>query len=242
MRIALDHTSEIGVRAGRLLLGEPALDQLGIVRRNVRDRDRRLRRVDKVTGFDAVVTDDPDSSILAEAVAAGVPCVLWSDDPDASDDIGQTPVLVGANIVTGIGRSLVARATADADADAQLLFAWTEPGKPFRSGEPVSFPEPVGARWGSRRAMTNRRVEVAAPVPDEWAGLVVRASTDTEALTFGIADLATHLEAIALAAGSVIAAMGVVPSGSHRPEAFANDYLAAAFLIGLDMASFTSAG
>ena len=242
MRIALDHTSEIGVRAGRLLLGEPSIDQLGIVRRNVKDRDRRLRRVDKVTGFDAVVTDDPDSSILAEAVAAGVPCVLWSDAADTSVDVGSTPVLFGANLVTGIGRSLVERAAADAQADAQLLFAWTEPGKPIRSGEPVSFPEPVGARWGSRRAMTNRRLEVAAPVADEWAGIVVRASTDTETTTFGIADLATHLEAIALAAGAVIAAMGVVPSGEHRTDEFSNDYLAAAYLIGLDVASFTSAG
>ena len=242
MKIALDHTSEIGVRAGRLLLGEPALDQLGIVRRNVKDRDRRLKRINEVTGFDAVATDDPDSSILAEAVAAGVPCVLWSEAADASVDVGSTPVLAGANFVTGIGRSLVERATDDAAGDAQLLFAWTEPGKPIRSGEPVSFPEPVGARWGSRRAMTNRRLEVASPVPDEWAGIVVRASTDAATLTFGVADLATHLEAIALAAGAVIAAMGTIPSGEHRPNEFTNDYLAAAFLTGLDVATFTGAG
>ena len=239
MRIALDHTSEIGVRAGRLLLGEPDLEMLGIVRRDVKDRDRRLNRVDTVTEFDAVVTDDPDSTILAEAVAAGIPCVLWADTVDTAVSISSVAVLTGSNLVSGIGRSLAERETND---DAQLLYAWTEPGKPMRSGEPVSFPDPVGPRWGTRRAMTNRRLEVAAPVPDEWAGIVVRSTTDSQVRTLGIADLATHLEAIALASGAVIAAQGLVPPGIHGPEEAADAYLEAALLIGLDIASFASAG
>jgi hypothetical protein len=90
--------------------------------------------------------------------------------------------------------------------------------------------------------MTTRRLEVAAPVPNEWAGIVVRTTTDAVVGTLGIADLATHLEAIALAAGAVVAASGLVPSGTHQPEEFAGDYLLAALRIGLDIASFTSAG
>ena len=239
MRIALDHASAIGVRAGRLLLGEPDLEVLGIVRRDVKDRDRRLNRVDRVTDFDAVVTDDPDSTILAEAMEADVPCVLWADTVDAAIDFSAATVLTGSNLVSGIGRSLAER---EASSDAQILFAWTEPGKPTRSGEPVSFPDPVGPRWGTRRGMTNRRLDVAAPVPDEWAGIVVRATTTTEVRTFGIADLATHLEAIALASGAVITALGLVPTGLHTPDKSADDYLAAALRIGLDIASFTSTG
>lgn len=242
MRIALDHTSEIGVRAGRLLLGEPALDLLGIVRREVKDRDTRLRRVDSITDFDAVVTDDPESTIAAEAAEEGVPCVLWADATDTSIDHRTPSVLAGSNLVSGIGRSLAGREAGNADDLAQVLFAWTEPGSPIRSGEPVSFPDPVGPRWGTRRAMTNRRLEVAAPVPDEWAGIVVRATSNTEVRTFGIADLATHLEAIALASGAVITALGLVPAGTHTPEEYADDYLATALGIGLDIASFTSAG
>jgi len=238
MRIALDHTSEIGVRAGRLLLGEHDLELLGIVRRDVKDRDRRLNRVDTVTDVDAVVTDDPDSAILAEAIEADVPSVLWADTVDAGIDASEATVLAGSNLVSGIGRSLAERASDE----AQVLFAWTEPGKPIRSGEPVSFPEPVGPRWGTRRGMTNRRLEVAAPVPDEWAGILVQATTEDRIRTFGIADLATHLESIALASGAVIAALGLVPSGIHGPEEFADAYLAAALRIGLDIASFTSAG
>ncbi|MGB9358015.1 MAG: hypothetical protein WCC01_05590 [Acidimicrobiia bacterium] len=239
MRIALDHTSEIGVRAGRLLLGESELTVLGIVRRAVKDRDTRLRRVNSITDFDAVVTDDPESTILAEAMEAGVPCVFWGDTVDTSIDLSGATVLAGSNLVSGIGRSLAER---EADDSAQVLFAWTEPGKPIRSGEPISFPEPVGPRWGTRRGMTNRRLDVAAPVPDEWAGIVVRATTPTSVRTFGIADLATHLEAIGLAAGAMITALGLVPTGLHTPDEFADDYLAVALRIGLDMASFTSTG
>lgn len=240
MRIALDHTSEIGVRAGRLLLGEPDLEFLGIVRRPVKDADARLKRVSNVSGFDAVVTDDPDSAIFAEAAAADTPCVLWADAPPPGDEYGGSPVLLGANLLTGIGRSLAEREFANAGSGAEVLFAWTEPGKPLRSGEPVSFPEPVGARWGSRRVLASRRLDVTAPVDDEWAGVLVRTTTNTTSRTLGIADLATHLEAIALAAGAVAAATGNVAAGFHQPEALANEYLDAALRIGLDIASFTS--
>ena len=241
MKIALDHTSEIGVRAGRLLLGEPDLDKLGVVRRDVKDRDPRLLRVDRVTDFDAVVTDDPESTILAEAVAAEIPCVLWADESDSAIEYGTVPVLTGANLVTGIGRSLAGREMGASGPSADVLLAWTEPGKPLRSGEPITFPDPVGARWGARRRMTNHRLEVAAPVPDEWAGVVVQTTTDDATHTLGIADLAIHLEAIALAAGAVAAATGPLPAGTRRPEDIADDYLLAALRIGLDIASFTSA-
>ena len=241
MRIALDHTSEIGVRAGRLLMGEASLDVLGIVRRDVKDKSRRIRRIDDLSGFDAVVTDDPDSAILDEAVSAGVPCVLWADAFDRQTDIGDIPVLFGSNLVTGIGQSLATREADIAGTDAKILFAWTEPGKPGRHGEPLTFPEPVGSRWGTRRRMTNRRLDVAATVPDEWAGIIVRSTTDTETRTLGIADLATHLEAIALASGAVLAASGLVPEGAHLPDETADQYLLSALRIGLDMASFTEA-
>lgn len=241
MRIALDHTSEIGVRAGRLLLGEPNLETLGIVRRDVKDRDSRLVRTDRVAGFDAVVTDDPESAILAEAVAAGIAIVLWADEATLPIEDNTIPVLAGANLAAGIGRSLAVRESEVAGPSAEVLFAWTEPGKALRSGEPVTFPDPVGARWAARRRMTNRRLEVAAPVPDEWAGVLVRTTTDAVTRTLGIADLATHLEAIALAAGAVSAASGLVPPGAHRPDELKDDYLLSALRIGLDIASFASA-
>ncbi|MEN8234023.1 MAG: hypothetical protein ABFR89_03780 [Actinomycetota bacterium] len=239
MRIGLDHTSEIGVRAGRLLLGEPDLEFLGVLRRSTKDPDPRLRRIDTLSGLDAVVTDDPESMVLAEALDQGVPAVLWAESVGSASPPDEATVLVGANLVTGLGRSLVAREEEIAGDAAEILFAWTEPGKPLRHGEAITFPDPVGARWGTRRSMTNRRLEVAAPVPDEWAGIIVRTSTGAGTRTVGIADLATHLEAIALAAGAVVTATGGVPSGTNEPSICADDYLLAALRIGLDIASFT---
>jgi len=242
VKIALDHTSEIGVRSGRLLLGEPDLEVLGVVGRDVKDRDPRLRRIDDLAGFDVVVTDDPESSIAADAVGRGIPCVLWADSIDPSLDVTDAAVLAGSNLVEGLGRSLVSRESAAAGGEGRIVFAWTEPGTPRRHGDAVTFPGPVGARWGARRRSTENLTEVAVPVPDEWAGIVVSSVTERGERTVGIADLATHLEAIALAAGAVVGASGVVPFGVHRPDEFAEDYLAAALDIGLDVASFTSDG
>ncbi|MEA3501407.1 MAG: hypothetical protein U9R47_01425 [Actinomycetota bacterium] len=239
MKIALDYTSEIGIRAGRLIMGEANLDFLGVVRRDVKDRDPRIRRIDDLAGFDAVVTDDPDSTILDEAVAAGVPCALWADSFGRQTDVVSVPVLFGANLVTGIGQSLATREADIAGPDAQLVFAWTEPGTPLRHGEPLTFPEPVGARWGTRRRMTNRRLDNAAPVPDEWAGVIVQSTTDEVTRTLGIADLATHLEAIALSSGAVLSASGFVPPGAHHPDETADEYLLIGRRIGLEVASFT---
>lgn len=87
--------------------------------------------------------------------------------------------------------------------------------------------------------MTNRRLDVAATVPDEWAGIIVRSTTDEATRTLGIADLATHLEAIALASGAVLAASGLISPGAHRPDETADQYLLSALRIGLDIASFT---
>jgi len=240
MRIALDHTSEIGVRAGRLLLGEPNLELLGVVRRAVKDRDPRLKRVSDISEFDALVSDDPDSSAVGEAAVAGVPCVIRTDSLPVAIDVDGFSALLGANLVTGIGRSLVEQESALAGPGAEVLFAWTEAGKPRRRGEPLTFPEPIGARWGIRRAFAERRLEVAAPVDGEWAGILVQTVADDTTRTVGIADLGTHLEAIALAAGAVATASGLVPIGVHRPEELADDYLRAALRIGLDIAWFTS--
>ncbi len=151
-------------------------------------------------------------------------------------------MLIGANLVEGLGRSLVSRESSTAGGEGRILFAWTEPGTPRRHGEAVTFPGPVGARWGSRRRSTERLLEIAVPVPDEWAGIVVSSVTEQGERTVGVADLATHLEAIALAAGTVVGASGVISAGVHRPDEFADDYLAAALDIGLDVAYFTSDG
>jgi hypothetical protein len=223
-------------------MGEASIEMLGIVRRDVRDPDPGIRRVERLDGFDAVMTDDPSSTIADEALEAGVPCVLWAGAPDLPDGGAEGIFLTGANLVDGIGRSLLARESVRSGRSARLRFAWTEPGKPLGRGEAVTFPDPVGARRGTLRRSTETLVEVVVPVPDEWAGIVVDTIRGDRTRTVGIADLAVHLEAIALAAGAVIAAGGLLPDGTTRPEEFADPYLAASFRIGLDAASFVAAG
>jgi hypothetical protein len=97
----------------------------------------------------------------------------------------------------------------------------------------------VGARWGRVRFRNGTTTEVVVPVGDEWAGVVIRVTEDGATRILGIADLASHLEALSLAAGAVVMAAGSHQPGRVRPSDIADDYLLAALRAGLDIASFT---
>jgi hypothetical protein len=237
MKVALHPTSEVGVKAGRILLGEPALDILGVLDRPVDGREPRLRRIDGLMGFDVAVTDDPELAIAADAIAVGIPLVVWVDADHLDATSATAPVMTGANLATGVARALAAR---ERPGD-EIVVAWTEPGKSLRRGEPVTFPDPVGARWGRVRARSGTTTEIVVPVPDEWAGVVVRTVVDGMTRILGIADAAEHLEALSLAAGAITLGDAALPAGSMRPEDVADEYLLAALRAGLDIASFTKA-
>ena len=229
------------MRTGRLLLGEAKLETLGIVGQPVFDRDPRLRRIDDLEGFDVVVTDDPELGIAGRAIASGVPIVAWVDGDDLAPEDPAVPFMTGANLATGIAHALTVREIASVGHPDSALIAWTEPGTQLRSGEPVTFPDPVGARWGRIRYRHGTTTEVAVPVAGEWAGAVVRVSDEQHTRILGIADLATHLEALALTAGAVTVASGTTQPGLVRPADYADEYLLAALRVGLEIASFTSA-
>ena len=82
-----------------------------------------------------------------------------------------------------------------------------------------------------------------APVKGEWAGVVVRVAGQQDGRPVeqivGVADLAAHLGAIALAAGALAVAEGAYPPGIHRPSVNAEAYLGTALRIGLGVASHT---
>jgi hypothetical protein len=239
MRIALHPTSEVGLKAGRLLLGEGELEALGVLDRPVDTREPRVQRITSLNGFDVAVTDDPDIGIASDALAAGVPLVVWVDGEGFDTSAATVPVLTGANLATGIARALAAREAASRP--TATVVAWTEPGKPLRTGEPVTFPDPVGARWGKVRHRERHRTEVVVPIAGDWAGAVIHTTVDGTTRILGIADDATHLEALALAAGAVVLANGPHPAGGLAPDDVADAYVLAALRAGLDIASFTKA-
>jgi hypothetical protein len=247
MRIALEHHGEVGLRAGRILLAERNLTELGLVDRTPRRDDPRLVRADDLSGFDVAVTDAEDPEpLVRRAAEAGISCVVWQEitraDHDAEYVLRATTLLAGANLASGIAPSLVAHETARGGTVMDQMVAWTEPGRPLRRGEPLPFPEPVGARWGRPRPASKWQA-FAAPVSGEWAGAIARVTSATDAGVItrivGVADLATHLEALALAAGALAASRGAYPSGLQRADAAAEPYLAEALNAGLGVASYS---
>jgi len=239
------------MRAGRILLGERRLIALGIVgsRPNTR-ADHRLESATDIRNYDVLVTDVVEGAAaeVEAALAADVSCVLWVD---ADDDItalggefaarGRT-LVVGANLASGIAPCLASHESARTDEVLEVRYAWTEPGKPLRRGEPLPFPEPVGARWGQGRGTLGIFRRFAAPVEGEWAAAMAQVTVGTPAgvvtRIVGVADHGAHLEAIALATAAITIAdypFGLV-TPSDRPESF----LASALAIGLDVAAYST--
>ncbi|HHC07993.1 MAG TPA: hypothetical protein ENK55_04675 [Actinobacteria bacterium] len=240
MRILLDGRGEVATRAGWLLLGERDLERLGLWRRRPRGDDRRLAEARTVEGFDVVVTDAEDpGALVALAGEAGVPAVVWVDAIGAHR--GDTPVLVGANVGSGLAPALAAHESANAETPGLVEIAWTEPGRPLRRGHAVRFPEPVGPRWARERRRNGHVRYFAAPTPGEWAGVLVRMAGVSERIV-GVADLAVHLEALSLAAGALVAAAGALRGrrGVVTVAEVAEAYLDVLLELGLEVAEWRS--
>lgn len=248
MRIAMHHTSEVGVRCGRILLAERGLMELGVVDRPTRTKDPRVRRTDDLLGYDVVVTDDPQPAhIIERALAAGISCVLWVDGDDLVEQheseflaIERT-LLAGANLGAGLAPSLAVHESLGREEVLEVSIGWTEPGRRLRRGEPLAFPDPVGGVWGVERPSRSGFRAFAAPLGGQWAGAMAKvtlATPDGVAIRIvGVADLAPHLEALALAAGAIT--IGSYATGGQAPPASADRYLDAMIAAGLGVATHT---
>lgn len=248
MRVALQQTSEVGLRAARIILAEPDLETFGLLDRDPRpNADPRVERADDLHGYDVLVVDDlTDIDDLAQRALEGrtAMCVWNEFDPGDLDGefISQTAsLLVGANLASGIAPCLAAHEVARSGHLMDVSIAWTEPGTPLRRGEAVPFPDPVGARWARRTTVADREVLVA-PIVGEWAAAIARVTSATGSgvvtRIVGVADMAPHLEAIALASGAIAAARGNYPLGATVPEDAAEHYLSVALAAGLDVAAY----
>lgn len=250
MRIAFHQVDDAGLRAGRILLGERRLTALGLVgKRPSRDSDDRLESAGDLSAYDALVSDDNSDPVAQahRALDAGTSCVLWHDRTEElaelNDDFSAAglTLLVGANLASGIAPSLASHEKARSSEVLEITYAWTEPGRPLRRGEAIPFPDPVGARWARERDAGGRQRRFVAPVDGEWAAAMTRVTTGTldgvVARIVGVADLAAHLEGLALAAGAI--SISEFPFGLATPELRADAYLAAALNAGLDVAAYT---
>jgi hypothetical protein len=251
MRIALNATSDVGHRAGRILLAEPGLDALGLYGHtaSTTTEDRRMTAIHDLSGFDLLVSDMNSLGIAAIAAEDGISCVLSTDrEPDA--DLAarfrsqHLTLLVGAALGPGIATTLALRELAHGEDPSHVTIAWTEPGRPLRHGEAVPFPDPVGPLWGRRlprhagdRAPIER---ITVPTSGPWSATVawIKSRTGSADRVVGVADADTHLRAIALAAGAIAVAEGHYEPGAHRPRDNTDAYLAAALRIGLEVAAF----
>lgn len=248
MRIAVEQAgTEVARRASRILLAERELSMLGLIGGRPSGDDDRIHTVSDLSEYDVVMTDAPDAAELVEtALDAGVNCVVWADGDELAatygeqfEDAGIT-LLTGANVASGLAPCLAAHETALGGEVMEVSIAWTEPGNPLRRGEPIPFPDPVGPRWAASRPSPTSYKSFAAPVAGEWAAALARVTSAAPhgvvTRVVGVADLAAHLEALALAAG--VLAIDLYASGAHRPVDAAEIYLAKTLDAGLDVASY----
>lgn len=206
MRIALDSSEEVGARAGRVLLAEDSLTYLGLTRPSPRRSEPRTGPVGDLSSYDVIVSDGatPASTLIASAAVHGVPLVLWNDEPTLHRGAAVAPVAVGANVGSTLAPALLHHQAAAVEAADTVTIAWTEPGAPRRKGRAIVFPDPVGMCWARKRS----RERFVAYRDDEWAGAVVSVSGPAGDRIVGVADHASHLEAITLAATALAAADG----------------------------------
>ncbi len=248
VRLALHQEGEVATRAGRILLAERSLTALGLIDKHPTEPDERLEHVDVLATYDALITDSesPHAQIEA-ALSAGISCVVWADANGAAAEYGKgfadadLRLLTGCNLGSGIAPSLTAHEVAATETVLDVTTAWTEPGTARRRGEPIPFPEPVGSRWAEPRETDYTDRAFVARVSGPWAGAMARVTGATEAgvvtRIVGVADLAVHLEALALAAGAAVYSQ--YPIGANRPADLADTYLSKALDVGLDVAAHT---
>ncbi len=247
MRIALNAIGDVGTRTGRILTAESSLVALGLYGDHPGlVQDRRTLPISTLEGFDVLVTDDGEASsaLAGLAVEDGLSCAVpGAISPNVAEQYSRTSKLVLTNCsLAGLAETLAVHEAARTDQPLDTVIAWTEHGKPRRRGTPVAFPDPVGARWGRRVGNEANTIRVAVPVDGPWAGatatIVGRVGEATERRIVGVSDAGDHLEAIALAAGAVVAATSAL-SGALEPRDVAEDYLAVALRMGLGVATYT---
>jgi len=255
VRVGFHITGAVADRAARLTLGERSLEVLALWKTpGIKPADPRVRVLDQLDDVTVLVTDAPEpTEVLEAALAARVGCVITAElltTRGLEDEFRQAglPLLLGANLSAGIAAALAGHRAGRAGEPLEIMVAWTRPGNPHRSGESIPFPAPVNARWArpDRESqwpdpgVVTRRFE--APVDGSWAAAMTRvAEADIDGLRtdmLGVADDATHLDAIALATAAALVGRGELPGGPHWVSEVPLAFMETALAIGLEVATY----
>jgi len=210
MRVAIDGTDEVAARTARVLFAEETVTHIGFMQPELKLLGPRTTAATDLDTYDVLVStgETPAIDLLAEASVRGVPLVLWHDEPDLYRGPAAVPVVVSANMGSTLAPSLVNHPSAAITTSDAVTIAWTEPGKPYRGGTAITFPEPVGSIWARERTSGH----LVARTSGNWGGAVVIVTGPSGERIVGVSDHGPHLEALTLAAVALVAAGGTYDS------------------------------
>ncbi len=251
MRVALGAVGSVGLRAGRVLLSDRRITELGSLSREVRSSDPRVRAIDSADGFDLLVSNAAlDEQRVRDAVAAGVPLVTPHPFAQVARVAGKAPFMAACAPDSGLPAALASLALEQLDRVVDVTAAVTAAPRRIRSRRSACFPDPVGTLWCERVpqpvAHPTAMTFLHAPFDGPLSGISVTAYGEVDGrprtVAIGIVDDPDYLAAIALAG----AALMVVDQGSGLIEQLevserAGSYVAACTRAGMGTAAFIPA-
>lgn len=238
MRVAIDGTDEVAARTARVLFAERSVSHIGFMQSELARLGSRTTGAEALNTYDVIVSTGHTQAteLIAQASVRGVPLVLWHDEPHLHRGSSTVPVVASANVGSTLAPSLAHHPSAAVTGSDTITIAWTEPGKPHRRGEAVTFPDPVGSVWAKERA----KGHLVARTSEDWSGAVVMVRGPGGERTVGVSDHGAHLEALTLAAVSLLTAGGIYDSVIGDASVRSRDVLTKAMEMELDIAVWRS--
>lgn len=246
LRLALAPHGPVGLRAGRAVLADRRVTALGVLGAQAHSGDSRVRTIDSLDGWDAVLTDavSNDDRVL-EALRLQVPIITTQSLSDFGDS-GDTSVVAAATGSSGIPASLAVLLMEGFDTVRSIKAAVTVPEGKVRRDQSALFPDPIGALWcevvQSPVASPNGLVFSHAPYDGSLQGVSVQAEGTIEGrgslATSGVAEDPLFLDGVALAGAAIMLLDGDAREGRFEVQQYAGAYVIACRSIGLGVASF----
>jgi hypothetical protein len=237
MRVALDGKDDVAARTARILFAEKSVTHIGFMQPGMAVLGSRTAQAEELDTYDVIVSTGETfaTDLIAQASVRGVPLVLWHDEPQMHRGASTIPVVASANVGSALAPSLVHHPSAAVTKSDTVTIAWTEPGKPYRKGEAVTFPDPVGPVWAR-----GRNGGLVARTSDVWSGAVATIDGPGGERIVAVSDLGAHLEAITLAAVTVLAGSGTYGPMIGDASEHGSDVLTKAMEMELDIAVWRS--